>query len=396
MATSVDRDRAANAAGGRTLARVTEGRTMFLFDPSPLCREGRELPVLLSRIGPLEELGEGSSAFGRARKSDRQIIRILANLHYPPLRSLARSLEACVEAGCEQPAILRTRDAAQFRSAVSELLFANHLRARGYLLRRVEPTSTGGVIPEFIAVRGGTSVAVEVYAPRQWEELDALTDEIKHGLENADLPFDFEYELSINPAERIDEHGQLAYPDPWAIAGALSRERREQIVDSSLGAILGALAHGDTQISHSNIESSLNLHLSARVTNARRSLETLPARQGFISHLGANGYAPEAMFEGLVDRMHAKATRRQGPNSPLASASLLVVDLTYAELTSELWNGYYRKNFEASLRRRMETPPGGYDLVALCSWSATDAVMRTHYVVTSDPSADLASPFDLA
>lgn len=372
-------------------------RTSFLFDPVAVRQMERELPELLRRIRDVGRAGEPSAAFPRARKCDRQIMRVLASLHYPHLRSLVRSLDKCLGAGYEQPMLLKTRDPAQFRSALSELQVANHLQGRGYAIRRAEQLGEGGTVPEFVATDDRCRVAVEVYTPRQWEDLDVLTDELRHRLENADIPLDFEYQLSVDPLERIDSNGRLSYPDHFAIARELQPARRMQITDALLDPTVDLLERGTSDIRQSRVERHLNIRVSAEVTNARNSIGVLPARRGVISPLGINGYSPEGIFAALVDRVEAKARRSQGPKSNLASSSVLVVDLTYAELTSELWCSPYQELFEAVLRDRMAVPLGGYDMIAFCSWSATGESMQTHYLVARDDLMSLAHHlFELA
>src|SRR5205807_9981389 len=65
------------------------------------------LPHLRSAIPDPAQEGEESVAFAGMRKSERQVYRVLSNVHYEHLDALLRSLDFCIGRGFTHPTILR-------------------------------------------------------------------------------------------------------------------------------------------------------------------------------------------------------------------------------------------------------------------------------------------------
>ena len=71
-------------------------RPSFLFDPVEVAKLLDGLPHLRTAIPDPAQEGVESVAFAGMRKSERQLYRVLSNIHYGHLESLLRSLDFCM------------------------------------------------------------------------------------------------------------------------------------------------------------------------------------------------------------------------------------------------------------------------------------------------------------
>ncbi|MGH2792552.1 MAG: hypothetical protein ACRDJ0_16410 [Actinomycetota bacterium] len=272
-------------------------RTAYLFDPADVIQLLRELPDLAAALGNPTREGGPSDVFPQARKSERQLYRILANDHYDHLAALLSSLDFCLGRGFRQPVLLRTRAQSNFTSAISELSAAEHFLLRGFELDGLDVKKDSDPVPEFLARRDELSVAVEVYHPLEWEGLSALTDNLMEALKNLDVPLDYRFEVRVDQLEHLDERGAVRYVQPAALARELNTTMLAAITGPILERITARLMAGATDVRVQTEERSLNIRVSAAITGAIASASTLPSRAGVISPLGLTGYAPEAMFD---------------------------------------------------------------------------------------------------
>jgi hypothetical protein len=89
------------------------------------------------------------------------------------------------------------------------------------------------------------------------------------------------------------------------------------------------------------------------------------------------------MFDRLVNkRVRAKAARGQAIGH--AHLSLLLVDLSYSELTSELGSAYYRGEFENTLKARLGQGLEGYDIIAFCEPRSWRQDLLLHFIVREE------------
>ena len=111
---------------------MSTARARFLFDPVEVRQMLEGFPSLHGGLADPNREGEKSDSFPAARKSERQIYRVLANLHYPHLRTLVETLDFCIAGGFTQPKLLSTRAHGEFGSALSELRTAKYFLRRGF------------------------------------------------------------------------------------------------------------------------------------------------------------------------------------------------------------------------------------------------------------------------
>ena len=357
-------------------------RVSFLFDPADVAKVLDRLPHLRAAIPKAAQEGEDSVAFHGMRKSERQLYRVLSNVHYEHLDALLRSLDFCIGGGFTQPGILRTRARSAFAAALSEVHVAEHLLGRGFEVEGLDIEKEADPVPELVARKDSLVIAVEVYAPLELEGLGELMDGLTSGLKNFDLPLDYRFEVRV---EQFDAEHRLLFIHPGELARGLDRKTRERVVTRLLDEVERQLRAGEHDVRVAHEERLLNIRVRVEVEDVAQSRERLPARWGVSSSPGLSGYAPEGMFDRLVHRrVRRKAAKGQAPRSGLAPISLLVVDLSRAELTSELSHSGYRARFEETLRERLGDDLLGYDLIAFCESRAEAATLQLHFLMSED------------
>jgi hypothetical protein len=272
-----------------------------------------------------------------------QLYRVFANVHYEHLDALLRSLDFCIGRGFTQPTMLRTRARSAFAAAVSEVYTAEHLLNRGFGVEGLESEKGAHTVPELVARKDSLAIAVEVYAPLEWEGLGELMDDLTSGLKNLDLPLDYRFEARVEQLAQCDAKHRLLLIHPGTLARGLDGKTRERIVTALLDEVERRLSAGEREVRVAHVERPLNVRVRVELEEVEQTRGRLPARWGVFSPPGLSGYAPEGMFDRLVHRrVQRKAAKGQAPRSGLAPLSLLVVDLARAQLTSELSHSGYR------------------------------------------------------
>lgn len=358
-------------------------RTAYLFDPAEVVQVLGELPSLGAALGDPAREGEPSTAFPLARKSERQIYRILANDHYEHLAELLRSLDYCLAHGFTQPSLLRTRGRSNFDSGVSELGAAEHFLLRGFVVEGLDARRRSEPVPEFLASQAELEIAVEVYRPVEWGGLSALTDQLMELLKSLDVPLDYRFEVQVDQLARFNEQGEFLSVDPAELARQLTPSRLAAIVHPALERITQQLRADAPDFQVQNDERDFNIRVSVGFSGVTSSESILPVRWGAISPLGLTGYAPEAMFDRLVsERVRRKAARGQGRIA--GRLAILIVDLAASEITTQLSSPAYREDFVKSMGRALGEELPGYEVVAFCESAGAGRQLVTHFAQHRD------------
>jgi hypothetical protein len=366
-------------------------RLSFLFDPADVAKVLDRLPHLCAAIPDPAREGQESVALQGMRKSERQLYRVLSNVHYEHLDALLRSLDFCIGRGFTQPTMLRTRARSAFAAAVSEVYVAEHLLSRGFEVEGLESEKEADTVPELVARKDSLTIAVEVYAPHEWGGLAELMDELTSAVKNLDLPLDYRFEARVEQLEQFDAEHRLLLIHPGELARGLDGKTRERIVTPLLNEVERRLSAGEREVRAAHEERPLNIRVRVELEDVEQTRERLPARWGVSSPPGLSGHAPEGMFDRLVHRrVRSKAGKGQAPRSGLAPISLLVVDLARVQLTSELSHSGYRARFEETLRERLGDDLLGYDLIAFCESRAVPARLQLHFLM-SEHAIDAAA-----
>jgi hypothetical protein len=280
--------------------------------------------------------GQRSDAFPHARRSPRQIARILgATQRCTHLLRLVDDLERCLALGLKLR-WLSTVSHTQLRSGLAEVRVADELARDGFDIDDLDDGKSQERVPEFVARRGDIEVGVEVYAPRQSQRLEDLTDDLADYLRHLDRPYDYSIELDVGPSSRLNADSSLASMHPGPVdTGLDDAPVRNAIVTSVIDAIDTTLTHGRPIARATQTVESLNLKVDVALTNIRRAAGAFPQRPQLIGRWPSGGYAPEGIFDHLArGRLRRKLQRGQAP-AAAATSSLLVVDLTAVGVSDE-------------------------------------------------------------
>lgn len=363
----------------------------ILFSPERVGAALGELPHLRSLISEPEREGTPSDAFPSMRKTDRQVFRVLSNDHYPHLKALLKSLDYCIGQGFIPPHLVKTRGRSQFESLLAEARVAENLIRKGFAIEGLDEVKADQVVPEFVARREETSIAVEVYTPRTTEGLDLLTDELIDQVKNLDVPLDFKFEIRVDQLDRFDEFSRLLSLHPQDLAEGLTSGVRTETINALLDEVNEQLENGnETSTSTYNLP-ALNLKVEVSVGETRAAASGTPARFGVISLAPLSGYAPEAMVEAFVKGgLTRKIKRGQGPRSGAAPVSVLVVDLTRAREVAQ--EGEFDPTAIAELLSHyLPDDLGGYDAIAVTTSTVADGPGRLLFIASQDKDAGAAS-----
>jgi len=353
----------------------------FLFDPHDVAKHLSTLPRLRAAlVDPLQE-GEQSSAFPQARKSEREIYRVLGNKNHQHLTDLLQTLNFCLGRGFTQSTILRTRARKSFAESLAELNAAEHFLLDGFEVAGPVATKYQEAVPDFIAKRHDITTAVEVYCPRVWEGLSDLEDGLKDVVKNLDKPFDYNFEVRMH-AKSFHAHKRLPMPHPGEISDALTKKVCEGLTVELCDKLSSGLDASLPTITVEQKRPDLNIGVSTVLSSIKVSRGRLAVRCGHPGYFSRSGYAPEGIFKSVVDRVKRKAQKCQAVG--YAQVSLLIVDLSYSGITSELDHSYYSSKFTESIKSRLGLGLGGYDMVAFVEMPGWRCRLRPHFLVREE------------
>lgn len=339
-------------------------RIPYLFSPVGVQEVLAAYPALAVELRPETE-GTKAEWFEGIRKSDRQVYRVLGNTHYNHLTELLEALDACLAQGYKQPQLLRTRARSAFGPSVAELNAAEHFVLGGCTIAGFDDSKGEESVPDLLATTAdGFSVAVEVYCPMAFEHLERLKDDLVSGVKNIDRPYDSSFHLEYRKLNEFDpDTMRLAYLYPNVLDDALGENGRGVAL---VAAILDNLAArlddpGDTlEIVHD--EPDLNLRIELELEHIELTPDRLPARFGVIGAPPAETPAPEYVFARIAERAEEKAQKAQALQVE-ADAAVLVVDLSYSDLPSELRHELYQQKFREILEPRADEALNGHTAI---------------------------------
>lgn len=364
--------RSASEPPSSSLADVSASpRTEHLFDPIRVTDALASLPNLRLRLADSRSEGEPSLAFPKARRSSRQIFRVLGNDHYEHLASLLRTLERCLGAGFDQPNLIKTRSWKDFAGCLAELHTADHLLTKGFKVEGFDAHKGNESVPDLLASRGGAKWAIEVYTPRRWEGLQTYQDAIRDALKNLDAPNDFQCAVSHDVVHSFRD-GRLCAIHPGRLSADLEKVDVKKQVAVATDSLRAGLAAG-----HATAEVRFDaLNLLTRIDcDATPALGSLPNRV-VTDSLGFSCHAPERDFEVIADRAVRKCGKGQATRIPGAVACL-VVDLSLSNLEGELAHPVYQRLFARTLDSHFQSI-GDHGMVAFVhriEWSKPPEVI---------------------
>lgn len=338
----------------------------YIFDPANVAKTLGLYPSLRQRLPDPADEGREAVNF-KARKTGRQIYRILVNQHYSHLVQLLETLEYCLTNGYEQPKLLRTSVRQDYGSALAELFVADFFIRRGFKARSLEQGKGSMSVPDILVDLGSLSLSVEVYSPRDWGGMEDFVDELRLGILHLDVPWDFHFEITIQAMNKFNEEGRLLRFDPWQFSEATDtpEERLEKIVPL-LSKIELSLTGASKSIAVTMPYESENVLVEVNLDQIQKSSHRLPARYGGGLDPTLTGYAPEAMFDQLVQRRVLKKIHKKQVQA-LANKGIgvLFVDLSRLGYSSEFEHSWYLNKFRESVEKHLDRDKVDVDWVVL-------------------------------
>ena len=314
----------------------------FLFDPTATVAILADYPNVAATTDPRRE-GFAADWLEGVRKSERQLYRVLGNTHYKHLTELLAALDFCLGCGFNQPTLLRSRARNPFAAALAELHVAEHFARLRASIGGFDDSKGEDRVPDLLVSKDGYTLAVEVYCPLVWDNLETFRDELTSTVKNIDLPWDFRFELAFEQLEVFDAQHRLLHLHPAELDDALAGGRGAALVATVVETLAACLDDPPDSFAVEEIVADMNLKIRLALGVAL-TRNRLPERFGVISGPNVSAYRPESVFARIVELAAAKARAGQALAVP-ADAAVLVVDLGSAGLFSELRNQTYRELF---------------------------------------------------
>lgn len=283
----------------------------YIYDPKQVSEILEKFIYLKEKLADPKKEGEPSRSFPRARKSAREIYRILSNQHFRRLEELLNDLDLCLSKGWEQPSLISTRSSEQFNSHVSELLIAAHFVKLNFAISSFDQLKGQESVREFLVMHEGLSCSCEVYRPRDWNGLELFLDELRLNIKNIDVPWDFRFQIKL---EAISQKGKLAQFDPRRFSDEYERPRARA---NKLGPFVSRICRMLEESSNREFviyldDKPLNAITKLSISEIQRSQQTTPNRRASVNQPCLTGFAPEKMFERLLQyRLRNKMREKQ-------------------------------------------------------------------------------------
>jgi hypothetical protein len=371
-------------------------KIQYLYDPDEVARilaPYRHLQLRLRSYQQKDEKhGAGRSKhFPYARKSCRAIYRVLHSM-----AELLPVLEMCVKEDVEAPSLFKPA-ASDFWSGLSTTFLAYWFLKRGFVVESCDKRRGGARIFDVVARNAKNNFMVEVYSPREWQGLSDFMDELLEALLHLDWPYDFSFDVDIQRVRcDLGQGGAPAnsyYFNPWDFSAAMGtpklRFNKIQDILNKVLANLGPQAppftiNTDVQGAETTTTISLTLKDISRTTAG------LPRRLcGAITPL--DGYAPEIMFDKIVERnIIRKMDKGQLPSQGSKGAiRVLLVDLARLDFLDGLEERHpmYRKQFLDSIACHLSNKVGATRQADLVVFARMNLAPQFIFCCASGPDA---------
>lgn len=377
-------------------ARRRARRIEFLFDPATVAQTLASLPHLAGLLLDPDEEGEPAVHLQGARKSSRELYRVLGNTHYQHLAQLLKTLDACAAAGFTQPELLRTRGRRSFVEGLAELYTAEHFRRQGCTISGFDDTKGNDSVPDILVEGNGVTAVVEVYCPRACPRLATYKDAICDRVKNLDHGVDFEFRIEHEQIEQFGPGMRLLHLHPGVLSDGLGEQTRLEAIAALIGELEAALDAG-TPPRACFAFAAINLRTTIKLAAVAPTSTLVPARGGVIGGPAIGAYRPEPIFADVVGRVIDKLEKGQAVGAVRGAVPVLVVEMSQSDLTRELRHEeFYVPKFEAALDAKL-TDFHGYGVVAFCETAGSGKRLALHFLrvdpaVTDNATAHLLFP----
>jgi hypothetical protein len=336
----------------------------YLFQPDEVNEIIQNHTCIKEKINNPSKEGTTSESFPLARKSSREIYRILCNQHYPHLQELLKDLEFCMSKGWQQPRILQTCSMEEFNSLLSELTVALHFAKIGSEIKSYDDKKTQESVPDLMVVKGDLSCICEVYSPRDWDEVEYFKEDLRLSILHLDIPWDFDFSIRIDMKDHFDEKGNLKYFDPWQFSDCYVNSIYRSKKITPVIYEIGDLFNNSTKIIKKIIDEPNNTITEIIFKQISPSQFDLPAREGSIIGPSLTGYSPEGMFDRLIQRrIRSKIKKAQTYTISDVDLRALFVDISYLGYVHQFYHTCYQKRFIESIKNYFDFDSLKVDMV---------------------------------
>lgn len=342
----------------------------YLFLPSEVEGVLKKFPFLSKEVSLFYKEGDTSIAFPKARKSQREIYRILSNQHYPHLAELLHSIESIISNGYRNIEILKIRNPSGFLSGISEILIADSFIKRGFKVVGFDTTKRQNSVPDLLATSETFSFVAEIYKPRDWEGLDLFINDITFYLKNIDLPVNFSCKINMKLIHTITKFFEMLVFDPWSFSSEMENQK---IRYKELHKITSTIGEKLKKVTSSNIQEvfeyrDFNLKVLISIEGIQETKEDYPSRIISYHKPTLSGYAPELMFDLLLrKKITKKLSKKQTHQSQGNHLRILVVDIKSLAYTDEFDHPIYLKMFKESLQEKFDISSIEVDMLVFCT-----------------------------
>ena len=248
---------------------------------------------------------------------------------------------------------------------MSELLLAEYFLKQGFSVRSLEEGKGREAVPDML-VEAARPVCIEVYSPRDWTGLNDFVEDLRIAILHLDLPWDFHFEVRVELINRFDHEGKPIWFDPWQFSKSTETpKRRFTKLVPILSEIETRLSKSKAAFNFMSRDDLQNVLTKLSFEQIRRGDGALPSRSGRGNTPTLTGYAPEIMFDQLVERrVLKKIQKRQAKSTKLDCLSALFVDISGLGYTGEFSHNGYLNKFSQSLEKHLETSEIDIDVVA--------------------------------
>ncbi|MCK4815165.1 hypothetical protein KA005_05290, partial [bacterium] len=328
---------------------------LYIFEPDQANKVLQKYNSIRNTIGDSRQEGKPTKSFPKARKTGREIYRILCSQHYPHLQELLMDINLCLEKGWDQPKLLKTYSETEFDSAVAELMVAAHFVKLGLNVSSFDQKKGQESVPDILVTGNGVSCACEVYAPRDWDGLEYFMEDMRLNILHLDTPWDFHFEIKMSVISHFDNEGKLLYFDPWRFSDAYENPSlRSRKIECWISDVFMELdISNPKEIRKRFNDDSLNVSTGLSINKIQRSQVPTPVRRGLCLLPTLTGYAPEGMFDRLIQRrILAKIGKKQ--TSGFGDCSALFIDISGLGYPTEFRHSFYRKKFVQSITQHLK------------------------------------------
>lgn len=342
----------------------------YLFEPDQVRECLGTYKYIRDKIGDPSQEGKPAINFPKARKTDREIYRILSNQHYQHLQEFIRDLDLCLQEGWDQPKLLKIRSEKEFESTIAELVVATHFVKLGFKVSSFDQQKTRYPVPDGLAKRKDISCCFEVYAPRDWDGLRLFVEDLRLYILHLDIAYDFRCEIAMDVINDFDGDGRIVSFNPWQFSDKyetlVARANKIEPFISNVAIELQKAGGRDSRLEL--LDPSHNIATVLSCDRIQASQKITPSRVVSFSPPTLTGYAPEFMFDRLIqNRIIKKIGKEQTKTIGTGSICALFVDISHLEYQTEFKDPLYGKHFQESVGNHLDLNTTQTDIVLFFS-----------------------------